>query len=130
MRKKAPAADVIARGWTAYFPVVNRKADLRADRELRVDINQDALVALYDAIEEEFGSDEALFVTAYRLNGPDGENGDSDTGQGPAAPAGRSGSVPNHTTEKHSNPTPHATSRRRAQTNRCSERPGCATRET
>ena len=85
------ADGVLDRGWSTYFTVVSREANLRADRELRVDINQDDLVALYDAIEEEFGSDEALFVTAYRLNGPDGENGDSDTGQGPAAPAGRSG---------------------------------------
>ncbi|MBT4868204.1 MAG: hypothetical protein HON53_24120 [Planctomycetaceae bacterium] len=82
------ADGVLDRGWSTYFTVVSREANLRADRELRIDVNQDDLVALYDAIEEEFGSDEALFVTAFRLNGPDG---DPDSGQGPAAPTGRGG---------------------------------------
>jgi uncharacterized membrane protein YgcG len=80
---------VLDRGWNSYFTVVSREANLRADRELRIDVNQDNLATLYDAIEEEFGSEEALFVTAYRLNGPDG---DPDSGQGnPTGPAAQSG---------------------------------------
>jgi hypothetical protein len=92
------ADGVLDRGWIAYFTVVSREANLRADREPRIDVNQEGLVALYDAVEEEFGSEEALFVTAYRLNGPDGDSditdGTSSTIRIPSGLGGGGGGQP------------------------------------
>lgn len=56
-------------GWASYFTVSSRESNLRPDGSSKIDINQGVLTELYDQIEEEFGEDLALFITAYRLFG-------------------------------------------------------------
>ncbi len=68
----------LALGWTALLTTNSREVNLRADGEEKLNVNQDLLTALYDAIEEEFDEDTAKFVVAYRMYGStdDPETGD------------------------------------------------------
>jgi DNA uptake protein ComE-like DNA-binding protein len=68
----------LALGWTALLTTNSREVNLRADGEEKLNVNQDLLTELYDAIEEEFDEDTAKFVVAYRMYGStdDPETGD------------------------------------------------------
>lgn len=61
-------------GWSAYLTTYSVEANYRHsyDRfgEDRINVNEPLLTDLYDALLEEFDEDTALFITAYRLNGP------------------------------------------------------------
>ncbi len=57
-------------GWSEFLTVVSRERSLRRDGSTRIDLNQEDLPALYDAIKAEFDADAARFVAAYRLFGP------------------------------------------------------------
>lgn len=72
------ADGVLQRGWNAYLTVLSREANLRADGTLRIDVNQENLADLFDQVEAAFDEETALFVTAFRLNGPISD--DSSTG--------------------------------------------------
>ena len=56
-------------GWASYLTVSSRESNLRPDASSKIDINQGVLTELYDQIDEEFGEDLAVFITAYRLYG-------------------------------------------------------------
>lgn len=61
-------------GWSAYLTTYSVEANYRHayDRfgEERINLNEPLLTDLYDALLEEYDEDIALFVTAYRLKGP------------------------------------------------------------
>lgn len=57
-------------GWNAFLTTVSREASLRYDSTPRIDVNNGILSDLYDQLEEEFDSQVALFIVAFRMNGP------------------------------------------------------------
>ncbi|SFI48276.1 type II secretion system protein GspK [Planctomicrobium piriforme] len=66
--------DTLDLGWIEYLTLSSKEGNLQhsADyyREPRINLNQSLLTDLYDQLEERFDADVALFVTAYRMNGP------------------------------------------------------------
>lgn len=72
--------DVLDRGWSAYLTVFSLESNLRHSYERfgeeRLNLNEPLLTELYDTLEEEYDSDVARFITAYRLYGP--ANSDDD----------------------------------------------------
>jgi len=56
-------------GWASYLTLHSRESNLRSDGSAKIDINQSLLTELYDQLEEEFGTEIATFITAYRLAG-------------------------------------------------------------
>lgn len=56
-------------GWAAFLTVHSRESNLRPDGSPKIDLNQSLLTELFDQLEEEFGTDVATFITAYRLKG-------------------------------------------------------------
>lgn len=63
------ADGVLDLGWSAYLTTDSGESNLRPDGTGKIDVNQSLLTELYDQIEEEFGEDLAIFITAYRLYG-------------------------------------------------------------
>ncbi|MEM9702462.1 MAG: hypothetical protein AAF907_08465, partial [Planctomycetota bacterium] len=62
-------------GWTAFLTTYGGEPNLDAEGEEKLDLNDGVLTDLFDALEEEFDTDTAQFVVAYRLAGPiDPEN--------------------------------------------------------
>ena len=87
-QETAPLDDgdgVLWRGWSAFLTVHGREANRMADGSPRINVNQNDLAALYDQLLEAFDEDVALFVTAYRLNGPRQASGSGGSGQGGGA---------------------------------------------
>ena len=64
------ADGILDLGWSAYFTIYSRESNRRSDGTLKIDLNQQDLVALYDLLEPELGEEAALFVAAYRKFGP------------------------------------------------------------
>jgi type II secretory pathway component PulK len=66
--------DLLDAGWVEYLTLQSKESNLRHAGDLagepRINLNETLLTDLYDQLEEELGSEIALFVTAYRLNGP------------------------------------------------------------
>lgn len=83
-------------GWSAYLTVHSRELNLRSDGTPRIHLNNDSLEDLYDELEEEYGEDEAKFVTAYRLAGPVAQEengpGTSSSGNNPSGGNSNAGS--------------------------------------
>ena len=78
-RPPADDADgVLTLGWNVLLSTTAREVNLRADGDEKLNVNQDLLTELYDAIEEEFDEETARFVVAYRMYGSidDPETGD------------------------------------------------------
>jgi DNA uptake protein ComE-like DNA-binding protein len=63
------ADGVLDLGWNVYLTADSSESNLRPDETAKIDVNQSLLTELYDQIEEEFGEDVAVFITAYRLYG-------------------------------------------------------------
>ena len=66
-------------GWTAFLTVHSLESNLRADGTAKINLNQDLLTELYDAVAAEFDEDMATYVVAYRMNGPVATDDDSST---------------------------------------------------
>ncbi|MEW4487720.1 hypothetical protein AB1L42_06535 [Thalassoglobus sp. JC818] len=68
------ADGVLDLGWSAHLTVSSKEGNFRHayDRfgEERLNVNEPLLTDLYDLLEEEYGTDIATFITAYRLKGP------------------------------------------------------------
>ncbi len=60
---------VLELGWSAYLTVYSREANRRSDGSERINVNENALDQLFDALEEEFDEDTARFIVAYRIYG-------------------------------------------------------------
>jgi hypothetical protein len=56
-------------GWAAYLTVHSKESNLRVDGTPKINLNESLLTELYDQLEEEFGTEIATFITAYRLEG-------------------------------------------------------------
>ncbi len=78
-------------GWVAYLTVHSMESNLRADGTAKINLNQDLLTDLYDAVAEEFDQDKATFIVAYRMNGPVATTSSSTTGTGTGSTGGSSG---------------------------------------
>lgn len=78
--------DVLDKGWIDYLTLHSKENNLQTAPDYygqaRVNVNETLLTDLYDQLEERMGPDEALFVTAYRLNGPYDPNSPPSTGEG------------------------------------------------
>ena len=74
------ADGVLQTGWVNYLTVYSVESNLRFDGEEKINLNDDVLTDLYDALEEEFGEEIAQFVVAYRLYGPSNADGNPATG--------------------------------------------------
>lgn len=57
-------------GWSAYLTLHSMENNLDADGLPRIDINQDDLETLHDALAEALGEREATFIVAMRQFGP------------------------------------------------------------
>lgn len=64
------ADGILQRGWSAYLTIHSRELNQRSDGEQRINVNQNALADLYDAILPIFDEDTAKFIIAYRMSGP------------------------------------------------------------
>lgn len=85
------ADGVLQLGWSAYLTVDSREANVRRDGQPRINVNQDDLAALYDALLAEFDDETALFITAYRLSGPGNDSGGTGRGGGATGRGGGGG---------------------------------------
>ena len=63
------ADGVLTLGWNALLSTNAREINLRADGDEKLNVNQDLLTELYDALLEEFDEETAKFVVAYRMYG-------------------------------------------------------------
>jgi len=63
------ADGVLTLGWNALLSTNAREINLRADGDEKLNVNQDLLTELYDALLEEFDEETARFVVAYRMYG-------------------------------------------------------------
>lgn len=87
-------------GWAAFLTVSSRESNLRADGTDKIDANQALLTDLYDQLAEDLDETQALFITAYRLNGPSNpppttsgsSGGSSGSGTGGSSGGGTGGS--------------------------------------
>ena len=77
-------------GWSAYLTIYSRESNRRSDGTLKLDLNQQDLVALYDQLEPELGEEAALFVAAYRKFGP-AQNNNNNQNSGGDSGGGRGG---------------------------------------
>ena len=57
-------------GWASYLTVYAKESNLQQDGSTRINLNQALLTELYDQLEDEFGQEIAMFVTAFRMVGP------------------------------------------------------------
>ncbi len=61
-------------GWAAYLTTYSVEGNYRHSYDMfgeeRINVNEPLLTDLYDTLLNEFDEETALFVTAYRLNGP------------------------------------------------------------
>lgn len=90
--------DILNRGWSAYLTVSSRETNLRQDGTPRIDVNQEDLASLYDAVLADFDEDTARFVTAYRLYGASSTNTEQSGVNRGATPGGNLASPGENTT--------------------------------
>lgn len=57
-------------GWSSWLTAASNESNLRKDGRPRINLNAPDLEQLFDALEQEFGTDIARFVVAYRIHGP------------------------------------------------------------
>ncbi len=89
--------DILNIGWIDYLTLHSKETNLQHSRdtyrEARVNVNQELLTDLYDELEEKFDAETALFVTAFRLNGPyNGEDLPASSSASGSSGSGGSGS--------------------------------------
>ncbi len=56
-------------GWAAYLTLNSKESNLNPDGEKKIDLNQDSLEELYNALTEVFDEEWATFIIGYRQNG-------------------------------------------------------------
>ena len=59
-------------GWQAYLTVDSLESNKNADGEQKINLNGGEMTELFDAIEEQFGTEAAKFVVGFRLAGAEG----------------------------------------------------------
>jgi len=57
-------------GWSAYLTASSKESNLRPDGEAKIDLNQEDLKALHEALDSAVGTEWANFIVAYRQYGP------------------------------------------------------------
>ncbi|MEX0703283.1 MAG: hypothetical protein WD069_14410 [Planctomycetales bacterium] len=67
-------------GWAAFLTVHSRETNRRPDGSPKIDVNQEDLAALYDALAAAFDEETAKFVVAYRMNGAAEEESEEEAG--------------------------------------------------
>ena len=83
---------VLRPGWEAFLTVHGRETNLRPDGTAKIFINEPLLTDLYDAVEEAVDEDAAIFITAYRMYGPnDVEEEDATAGSASGSSGGTTG---------------------------------------
>jgi DNA uptake protein ComE-like DNA-binding protein len=70
-------------GWAAYLTLNSKESNLNPEGEKKIDLNQDNLKELYDALTKVFDEKWATFIIGYRQNGP------TDKQPAPSAPTGK-----------------------------------------
>jgi hypothetical protein len=58
------------RGWSAYLTIYSAERNVQTDGTSRVNVNQLNLPQLYQQLQSLYGDTYALFIVAYRINGP------------------------------------------------------------
>lgn len=82
------ANGVLEHGWVSYLTAHGRESNLRADGREKIHLNNGLLTDLYDALEDEYGTETAKFIIAFRMNGPmttgnqDDKSGSGGSGKG------------------------------------------------
>ena len=56
-------------GWRAYLTATSRERNTTPEGDPKINLNQGMMTELYDAVEEQLGTEAASFIVAYRLNG-------------------------------------------------------------
>jgi len=80
-------------GWSRYLTIYSGESTLGLDSLPKINVNQESLTELYDAVEEAIGPEAAEFIVAFRLagesdtgssqqSGGGGGSGDDDRGDG------------------------------------------------
>jgi type II secretory pathway component PulK len=54
------------RGWSAYLTLYSKESNLNSEGQPKIDVNQDDLETLYQALEEALGKPWATYIVAYR----------------------------------------------------------------
>jgi uncharacterized membrane protein YgcG len=71
------------RGWSAYFTVTSAERNIQQDGSSRINLNQQDLPSLYDALAGALGEKQAQYIVAYRMNGAaSNSSGNSSGGKG------------------------------------------------
>lgn len=60
---------LLNRGWAAYLTIDSAELNLRPDGTPKIDVNQEDLKALHEALSEALGLEMANFIVAYRQGG-------------------------------------------------------------
>ena len=61
----------MTRGWAAYLTLNSKESNLNPEGKKKIDLNQDSLKELHDALSKVFDEKWATFIIGYRQNGPD-----------------------------------------------------------
>ncbi|MEX0717243.1 MAG: hypothetical protein WD066_11685 [Planctomycetaceae bacterium] len=75
-------------GWAAYLTVHSRESNRRPDGRLKIDVNQEDLAALYDAVAAELDEDTAKFIVAFRMHGAATDSGSQEEPAGGGSQGG------------------------------------------
>lgn len=70
-------------GWTSYFTIYSNESNVQPDGATKINVNQSLLTDLYDQLEEQFDTETATFIAAFRAFGPVNpvsDGGNSSTG--------------------------------------------------
>lgn len=59
-------------GWQAYFTVSSLERNTTPDGEDKINLNGNEMTELFDAIEEQFSTEAAMYVVGFRLAGAEG----------------------------------------------------------
>jgi type II secretory pathway component PulK len=72
------ADGVLQPGWHEFLTIYSSETTTRSDGTEKINLNEALLTDLYDAIAEEYDEDQAQFIVAYRMWGPnDGDTSGS-----------------------------------------------------
>jgi len=73
------------RGWAAYLTLYSLEMNLNPDGKEKIDLNQDDLEKLHNALKEVVDEEWATFIVAFRQNGPyESEEGKEEEGESDA----------------------------------------------
>ena len=69
-------------GWSRYLTIYSGESNLDPYSMPKIDVNQESLTDLYDALVEVLGAEAAEYIVAYRLAGESSGNGGGSSGGG------------------------------------------------